>query len=580
MVKIPSFYTPWTVLDEYRGKIFNDRWPTLPQMFALSANRFPNNIAFSAYEESQNNKVLRAYNYAQGKELVDNIAGFLIEQGVKKGDKLVVSGVNSLEWAITFLAIMQAGAIAVPIDNGMGSEKALALSQRVGAKMLFCDHEKLAKGFDKANLPTYSLTKDTANYVLNLSGTTKDFPPAGQEDVAAILFTSGTTGNEKGVVLTHRALISDSYLVQGLIHVYSNDVFYVLLPIHHIYCMTAVFITALTGGAQLLFTDKLAITNILHDLKEGKVTCLLGVPMLYNKVINGLIKNVRKRGPVVMALVSGLMAVSGSIRARTGRPVGKKMPILKGILAKASLSSLRVLISGGGPIAGATLTRYRQLGLDMIQGYGLTETGPIITLNPPHAFKEGSVGRVLPETDIIILQPNEQGIGEIAVKGPMVFNGYYNDDETTAAAFTADGYFKTGDLGWKDSDNYVYLTGRAKNIIVTEGGKNVYPEEVEDAFQLVSQFEQLLVRGYMINERLKIEDIEAVIYPSSDFIKDKTHKEVNKQLIALILEGNKKLQPYQQVRRIRVVNTPLELSSTNKIKRFSAAKDAGTIIFG
>ncbi|MCL2519514.1 MAG: AMP-binding protein [Spirochaetaceae bacterium] len=568
-----NFKKPWQQLDEYRGKYFSDKWPTIPQMLTISAHRFPNNIAFSTFEGD----TLRTYSYTQGKELVDNIASFLVKSGVKKGDKLAITGGNSLEWAITFIAIMQAGGIAIPIDNGMSSEKAIAIMKRVEAKMLFCDYEKLSKGFDQAGVPTYSLTQGKEGYVLNLKGDSGTiFPPSSMEDVAAILFTSGTTGQEKGVIQTHRALISDVWLAQNLIDVYSTDIFYVLLPIHHSYCMTAVFLEAISCGSQLLFTNKMAITNILHDLKEGKVTMLLGVPMLYNKVINGIMNNVKKKGAVAHSLVKCMMTISRMV----GQEKGRNLPILKGILEKASLSTLRLLISGGGPIAPRTLKLYNNLGLPMVQGYGLTETGPIIALNPINAFKEGAVGRVVPEADIIILNANEQGIGEIAVKGPMVFEGYYNDNETTAAAFTNDGYFKTGDLGWKDKDDYVFLTGRAKNMIVTEGGKNVYPEEVEDVFQLYIEFEQLLVRGYIIDEANKVEDIEAVVYPSTDFFKDKSKDEVKQRVIEVVQEGNRKLHPYQQIRRIRLVDKPLELSSTNKIKRFTTARDEGEIIFG
>ncbi|MCL2520666.1 MAG: AMP-binding protein [Spirochaetaceae bacterium] len=573
-----TFYTPWVQLDNYRGKFFNDKWPTIPQLLALNAYRYADKIAFSTFEDNKN---LRTYSYYQVKLLVDNIAGYFIEKGIKKGDNIVLSGANSLEWAAAFIAIMQAGAVAIPLDNGMSSEKALAITKRVKAKMLICDHNKLAKGFDKAGIPTYSLTQGTANYVLNLKNhKAQNFPVGAMEDIAAILFTSGTTGNEKGVILTQRALVGDAFLAQSLIKVYPSDIAYVLLPMHHSYCLTAVFIISLTAGMQLLFTDKIAISHILHDLKAGKVTCLLGVPMLYNKVINGIMSNIKKSGPLVTALVKSLLTFSGFINKVFKVNIGGQLPILKGILGKASLSTLRVLISGGGPIAAETLSTYRNFGLNMTQGYGLTETGPIITVNPPHAYRSGSVGRVLPETDIVILQPNNEGIGEIAVKGPMLFEGYYSDNDATVAVFTADGYFKTGDLGWKDKDNYIYITGRAKNMIVSEGGKNVYPEEVEDVFQLDGEFEQLLVRGYVSDEKLKTEAIEAVVYPNAELFKGQNLDNVKKRVIELVRAGNKKLRSYQQIKRIRLVSKPLAISSTNKIKRFTTASDEGEVIYG
>jgi long-chain acyl-CoA synthetase len=415
--------------------------------------------------------------------------------------------------------------------------------------------------------------------VLNLTGTSQTEPvlaTGGQEDTAAILFTSGTTGNEKGVVLTHRALVSDAFLVRGLIHLQCTDVYYVLLPIHHAYCMTAVFLTCITVGAQLLFTEKMALTTMMHDLKEGNVTMLLGVPMLFNKLIRGILNGIRKKGLLVYGLVRLLMLYVGFVKKYFGLKIGHKL--FKKILEQASLSSIRIMISGGGPLSPRTFKLYNQLGIDFVQGYGLTETGPIITVNPVKKYKETSVGAVLPLTDIIILEPNEANVGEIAIKGPMVFEGYYNNVEATTAVFTNSGYFKTGDLGWKDDENYLYITGRSKNMIVTEGGKNVYPEEIEDHFQFYNEIEQFLIRGYIVNSETHSEGIEALIYPSADFVKDRDSAVIKRRLIDIVQGGNRKLHPYQQITRVRLLNKPLAVSSTQKIKRFTALSEEGEII--
>jgi long-chain acyl-CoA synthetase len=159
------------------------------------------------------------------------------------------------------------------------------------------------------------------------------------------------------------------------------------------------------------------------------------------------------------------------------------------------------------------------LGIDFVQGYGLTETSPIIALNPVNHYKETSVGKVIPNIDMKILDPDERGIGEVIVKGPVVMKGYFEMPEETAASFTADGYLKTGDLGRLDSENYLYLTGRAKNVIVTEGGKNVFPEEIENEFQLYDEMEQILVRGFIADKKMKSEGIEALVYPNLEVLK-------------------------------------------------------------
>jgi len=206
-----------------------------------------------------------------------------------------------------------------------------------------------------------------------------------------------------------------------------------------------------------------------------------------------------------------------------------------------------------------------------VQGYGLTETSPIITINPIEQYKETSVGRTCPEVDMKILNPDDRGIGEVIVKGPMVMKGYYNMPEETAASFTEDGYLKTGDLGYMDNENYLYLTGRAKNTIVTEGGKNVYPEEIENEFQLFEEIEQILVRGFVLDKRMMTEGIEALVYPNPEY-KDSTGNTpsaewMKARIDAIIAEVNQRLLPYQKIARNEILNAPMEMTTTKKIKR-------------
>ena len=245
-------------------------------------------------------------------------------------------------------------------------------------------------------------------------------------------------------------------------------------------------------------------------------------------------------------------------------------------MEKASISTLRVAISGGGPLAPSVFRVYNELGIDFIQGYGLTETSPIIALNPKEKFKVESVGRFFaPYMDMKILEPDENGIGEVAVKGPMVMKGYYNMPEETAAMFTEDGWFKTGDLGKLDNENYLYLAGRAKNMIVTEGGKNVFPEEIENQFQLYTDIEQITVQGYIMDEATRSEGIEALVYPSDELLRklNVARGEVVSQSLVydsvedIISEVNKKLQPYARITHIVILDEPLEMTTTKKVKR-------------
>jgi long-chain acyl-CoA synthetase len=336
--------------------------------------------------------------------------------------------------------------------------------------------------------------------------------------------------------------------------------------------MLAVFIEAISTGAEVVFGKKMVTAVMLRELKEGKVTLLLGVPMLFNKLLAGILRGIRQKGSVVYTLVSALMGVSGFIKKVFKVNPGKKM--FHSILEKASLATLRVCICGGGPLAPSIFRKFNQLGIDFVQGYGLTETSPIINLNPVNHYKETSVGKIIPGIDMKILNPDERGIGEVIVKGPVVMKGYFEMPEETAQSFTPDGYLKTGDLGRLDGENYLYLTGRAKNVIVTEGGKNVFPEEIENEFQLFDEIDQILVRGYIADKKLKTEAIEALVYPNFEVLKNPagialSGEEIRAGIEKIVSEVNQRLLPYQKIIRTVILEKPMEMTTTKKIKRDS-----------
>jgi len=563
-----SATTPWAFLDEYRGTYFTGEWPTLPEMFRITTKRYGDRPCFTIYEGDE--RISLTYNEALKK--IEAVSRWLYSQGIRKGDKVAVTGKNSPEWAVAYLGILFAGATVVPIDYQLKQEEIELLIKTADVNILFVDEEKHGRFVEQpGQLKTIiSLKKGVGTYIYDLDGPEANIEQAAETDLAAILFTSGTTGNPKGVMLTHKNLVSDCYIAQSNLNIYHTDVFYALLPIHHSYTMLAVFIEALSVGAEIVFGKRIVTKAILKDLKEAQVTMFLGVPMLFNAVLNGIMKGIKAKGPIIYGLIRMLMSISGFIKKVFKVNPGKKM--FHSILDKASLSSIRICISGGGPLAPSIFKQYNQLGIDFVQGYGLTETSPIIALNPVDHYKETSVGKVLPQTDLRILNPNEQGIGEIIVKGPMVMQGYYKMPEETRETFTEDGYLKTGDLGYLDSEHYLYLTGRAKNMIVTEGGKNVYPEEIENEFQLYSEIEQILVRGFLIDPKMKTEGIEALVYPNQEAFKDsvgalRPKEEIKQRIEAIIAEVNQRLKPYQKIERVTVLDEPMEMTTTKKIKR-------------
>ncbi len=557
---------PWSFLEAYRGTAFQGEWPTLPELFAITASRFPDSACFTIFDPER-----RTLTYREAWDMIRRVAGRLAAEGVKPGDQVAVTGKNAPEWTVAYLAVLAAGAVVVPVDYQLSDEEIVNIVKASDSVALFSDEER----FDalKAACPklkaVWSLSKSKPGYVYDVAAKEPAaVAPRACDDLAAILYTSGTTGNPKGVMLTHGNFVADCFLAQANLEIRHTDVFYALLPIHHSYTMLAVFIETISVGAELVFGQKLVVKQILSDLRNAKVTMFLGVPLLFNKVLAGIMRGIKEKGPLVYGLIRFLMALSGFVKKVFKVNPGKAL--FHTVLDKASLATNRICISGGGPLASSVFRQYNQLGIDFVQGYGLTETSPIVALNPIHHYKETSVGKILPRVEMKILDPDENGNGEIAIRGPMVMKGYYRNPEATAEVLGADGWFRTGDVGYMDDEDYVYLTGRAKSLIVTEGGKNVYPEEIENHFQLFTEVDQVLVRGYELDKAMKIEGIEALVYPNREVLGAADGATIEARIKSVVDEVNKGLLPYQKIQKVTVLDEPLEMTTTKKIKRFAA----------
>lgn len=573
---------PWKYLDDFRGKDFNGEWPTFPQMLEIQTKRNAQRPYFTVFDGPNDEK--NTLTYAQVLTKVKTLAEWLIENGIKKGDKVAVSGKNSPEWGLVFHATLYAGGIIIPIDNGLHETEVCNIIKRSEPKIAIVDDEKI--GFISKDFPTLIIKSlnpsNPENYVYNLKAKSQvDFNEMPNEnDTAAILFTSGTTGIPKGVMLSHKNLICDGFIAQTNFAINNRDVFYALLPIHHAYTMQAAFVCPLESGAEIVFGKSMAVSKLMKELHDGKITIMLGVPLLYNKLLFGINKGIRAKGAFVAGLMAFLRELSYCIKKITGKNLGKK--IFKKVLEQANISTLRIAISGGGPLTKGVFKQYQSMGLDFVQGYGLTETSPILTLNPIEHFKIESVGRDFSPYEEIRIQDPKTGeygigpnfVGEIVVKGPMLMQGYYKMEEETKAMYNADGFLKTGDLGWIDNEHYLMLCGRAKNLIVTSGGKNVYPEEVEDSFQLYDDIQQITVQEYQKTKTSEIQ-IEALIYPSDDLYKrlnvnrasDPENSAVVKEVQKIVNKVNSTLPPYAHISKITILKEALEMTTSLKVKR-------------
>ena len=554
----------------YQGKKYMGQWPTFREMMEISEERFPDNEAFKAIVP----KVV-TFTYKEALKKIREIAYYLVATGAKKGDHIAVTGKNSPEWALAYFAISFAGCIIVPLDYSLhieDMEKILAFGD---VDRIFIDGEKIDEIDKEGKLFKEKISLEPESkgykYVLDLTGPETELPKLHAEDTAAMLFTSGTTGTPKGVMLSFSNFMSSTLSSQRLFDVYPTDVFYAILPIHHAYTMTAVLLETVISGASCVFGKRLVTPIMLKELREGKITMLLAVPMLFNKLLAGLMAGVHKQGPFKENLIHFLMGFSGFMKKVFHVNLGKKI-FGNMLLSKISLDNMRLCICGGGPLPASTFKQFNQLGIDFVQGYGLTETSPIININPIEVYIEESVGIPIPGVEEKIVSPDEDGNGIIYVRGPQVMKGYYKNDEATEEVLSSDGWLNTGDVGHIDSNGFLYLTGRAKSIIVTEGGKNVFPEEIEDKFQLFNEIEQCCIIPYMINKEMKTEGIRMVIYPTEAYLKEHGMEETSRHMEEVVESVNKGLQSYKKITMVTVVDQPLPMTSTKKVKRFEVVK--------
>ncbi len=562
----------WRFLNSFRGKEFNGEWPTLPELFNITTIRFPDRKCWSSFSPSY-----ESFTFTQAREKMVGFAAYLLSKGLKKGDKVAVTGKNSPEWAIAYLGAMYAGCIAVPLDWTLHDHEMDRLLSFAEVKFLCIDRERIdAIDADGSfGIQKISLEPGDGKYpfILDCMEKEVEHEMPGEDDLAAILFTSGTTGTPKGVMLTHKNFVSDCFIAQSQMELFETDVFYAILPIHHAYTMLAVFIEALSVGASCVFGKRLVVSQVFKEVHEGGVTMFLGVPMLFNKILSGLMAGVKKKSVILYGVIRLLMSISGFFKRAFGINVGKKW--FSFLLKNVALDKVRICISGGGPLPASTFRMYQELGVDFVQGYGLTETSPIVTLNPTYAFNLQSVGRSFPLEEIKIVNPDGNGNGVIYIKGPNVMKGYYKNPEATAEVLGDDGWLNSGDVGHVDENKYLYLTGRERNIIVTEGGKNVFPEEIEDQFQLYDEIDTICVIGYTVDKQMKTEGVRALIYPSKTYLEEtqkanpETYKDViQKRFEAIVEEVNRTLQPYKKISRVTAIWEPLPKSSTLKVKRF------------
>jgi long-chain acyl-CoA synthetase len=549
---------------------------TLPGLLSQSRQKFGKSVAFRFHDS----KRFRELSYNDFYRMVMQAASALDQAGIKAGDKVGILSENRPQWGAAYFANLFLGGVNVPLDSMLKPQELPYIIRHSGIRALvasdrFIPDLEAIRDNDCSFATIISMDHNIGKNPFLLADENPPLiepPAASLSDLAAIIYTSGTTGLAKGVMLSHGNITSDIWGLQNTMAVYPEDNFISILPLHHTFECTCGFLVPLSVGASITYARGLASKQIIEDIRSNQATIMLGVPLVFEKMFAGITREIAKKPPFTRALFKTAFGLSKMLNKSLNAEAGNKL--FASLREKAGLSSLRLFAAGGAPMIPEIAEAFNLLGFRLIQGYGLTESAPVLTMNSPDYYKNNSIGRTLPGVEIKIDQPNAQGIGEIVARGPMVMQGYYKNPQASAEVLR-EGWLYTGDLGWVDKKGFHYIAGRLKNVIVTPGGKNVYPEEVEYVLNQSPFVLESLVLGRQAAGSGG-EDVGAIIVPNLEYfnehaatngieLDDKTIENTIKQEVGRI---SHELADYKRVKYIKIRHEDFEKTSTKKIKRY------------
>ena len=540
-----------------------------------SAENYATRTAFKL--KDKNGKIF-SITYEEFKKDIVYLGTNLIKNGLLN-KKIAVIGQNSYKWCVSYLAASIVG-IVVPIDKELHSDDVINFMNVAEASCILGDNKNLDQvkdNFEKLNNPntmfiyfndtnsssfTFDDFKDTGKKIYEDGFNDFDNIKINPDEMRILLFTSGTTGNAKGVCLSQRNICSNILSTYGIVKVKRSDLFFSVLPLHHTYECTLGFLLPIYSGASIAHCE--GLRYISQNMAEFHPSVILCVPLLLEKMHKTIVKSMNKSLPKKYK------------KTDNQNPYNDLPAILKKIVrtkVKNTLGGrLRVFIVGAASVNPNIVADFRNLKLNTLQGYGLTECSPLVAGNTDFFQRDDSAGLPIPNVEYKIDSPNSEGIGEILVKGPNVMLGYYKNDEETKKAIQ-DGWFHTGDLGKVDENGYLYITGRCKSVIVTKNGKNIYPEEVEYYLNDNPLVSESLVLG--IHKEDDDETyINAQIYPNieaiAEYLKSSvpTKSEIKKVISDVVSSVNKKLPNYKHIKGFIIRDKEFEKTTTQKVKRY------------
>lgn len=531
-----------------------------------------------AYKIKIENGKYEIFTHNEIREMIDALGTSLINLGLK-GKRIAVIGENRYEWEIAYLSIVCGTGIVVPLDKSLPENELKELIERSEIEAIFYS-KKYEESIKKIRYSHKNKLKHLIAMDLNshsegiysqkeLIETGKKLIDKGNrefinaeinaEEMSIMLFTSGTTSKSKVVALSHKNICSNLMDIGSIIDVTSEDVLLSILPIHHVFECTVGFLFSLYKGAQTVFCD--GLRHVVENLKEYNVTVMACVPAIYERIFMNIRKQIERQGKLEEILENEEKYKNASMEQR--KEVFKEIHNMIG-------GKVKLFISGAAALDPKIEEKYRLLGINIVQGYGLTETSPVVAIGTNKYYKTGSIGKTVPSVEAKIVNANDEGIGELIVRGPSIMLGYFNNKKATNEAIK-DEWFYTGDLARIDEEGYIYICGRKKSVIVLKNGKNIFPEEMENLVNKIEGVEESFVFGKKQSEDKNDIKINVKIVFNREIIKDvykvEADEEIHDVLASKIKEINKTMPKYKAIKGIILTEEPLIKTTTNKIKR-------------
>ena len=542
-----------------------------------AVNKYPNHLAFTIKNKKEKEITYRKITYTELNEEINALGTKLIEMGLK-GKRIAIIGKNRYEWVLSYIAVLNGVGIAVPLDKGLPDQEIIYSLQKSKADVIIFEENmielmKKIKQEKSTNISQFILMdNDKEEDFLNIQDLVhegKELLNDGNREyinteidsdaMSIILFTSGTTSLAKAVMLSHRNIASNIAAMQPYYRFLDTDTNIAFLPFHHMFGSTCILLM-LSDGANNVFCD--GLRHIQENLKEYKVSVFVCVPLILEAMHKKIMQGVEKQGKTKKLEFAKKLS---NILLKFGIDIRRKL--FKDILNELG-GELRFVISGAAALNEEVGRDFNAFGIYTVQGYGLTETSPVVAAEDEESLGHGTVGYPLCNVEIKLVNQNEEGVGEIAVKGPNVMLGYYEDEKTTRQVLK-DGWFYTGDLGYYDNHNYLVIAGREKSVIVLKNGKNIYPEELEVLISKLPYVAENMVFGYPKGDDLVL---SAKIVYNKDYFKNQDKKEIEEQIWKDIKEINSTLTNFKHIKKIIVTDEPMIKTTTGKVKRFEEFK--------